>query len=60
MTLVKIDSDEWYPVYSLEPEYGYEVELTDAEIAQVQAAFTAFDKAQDVLRMAWEKRNDSD
>lgn len=44
-----IDSDEWYPVYSLrDPDAygGYEVEVTDEQAARWDAALEAFKKAQ--------------
>jgi len=52
MKKVRVDSDEWYPVYSLcrGDDWGDEALLTDGEIAFVERAFADFKKAQDVLK----------
>lgn len=51
MTKVRIDSDEWYPVYSVRPDdhYGFEVDATDEQIARWNAAHDAFNAAQDEM-----------
>jgi hypothetical protein len=54
---VRIDKDEWHPVYSIVGNHGKEAELTDAEITTVEAAFDAFDAAQLILRTALDKRS---
>lgn len=49
MTRVRIDSDEWYPVYSIvgmERSYGHVVEVSDEQIARWTAATEAFEAAQ--------------
>lgn len=51
MVEVKIDHDEWYPVYFI-CDYGDKAELTDEEKARVTAAFDEFDAVQDILRAA--------
>lgn len=54
--VVRIEKDAWYPVYFFAVNYGQEAELTDAEIATVEAAFDAFDAAQLILKTALDKR----
>lgn len=52
MTKVRIDSDEWYPVYSLrddERPYGHEIEATDEQVARWEAASAAFQAAQEEM-----------
>lgn len=45
---IRIDSDEWYPVYSVrsDDKYGYEVEATPEQIDRWKAAEEAFSVAQ--------------
>ena len=60
MIKVYVNTDEWYPVYSISDDVGHEdphyfderVELTKAQHATVVSAFKKFDKAQDILRDA--------
>ena len=48
---VKINADEWYPMYSIvEDGYSeYEIDLTEDEIAIIKMAHNAIDKAQDII-----------
>jgi hypothetical protein len=48
---VNIDCDEWYPVYHLR-DGAQEAELSEKDEAKVQAAFVAFEEAQEILRTA--------
>jgi len=50
--IVKIDSDEWYPVYSLcSPglPYGASYDISDELHTRIEAAFREFDAVQDIL-----------
>lgn len=52
MTKVRIDSDEWYPVYSIvdaNRSYGHVVEASDEQLARWNAAAEAFGAAQDEM-----------
>jgi len=49
---VKIDSDEWYPVYSIiedNSHYEYEIELTEEEVRLIKSAHEAIAKAQSII-----------
>jgi membrane protein involved in colicin uptake len=49
---IKIDSDEWYPVYSVrsvEDYGGHEVEVTEDQVARWESAFAAFEAAQEEM-----------
>ena len=50
---VFVDSDEWYPVHSIDDQrYGTEVELTPEEIQRIQAAVREFNACQAILSAA--------
>ena len=51
MSKVHIDSDEWYPVYSVEDDgrFGIEVEVTPEQLAKWRRAFADFEAAQDEM-----------
>lgn len=49
---VKVDNDEWYPVYGIGEAYGEDAELTEDELERVRAVFAAFDDVQNLLRTA--------
>jgi len=51
---VKIDSDEWYPVYSIS-DWGEEVEVEDAKVAEWKRVFSDFDRVQDEMMAAANK-----
>jgi len=49
---VKIDTDEWYPVYSVcdaPYAYGKEVEIPDEFYERYQAVMTEFNAVQDLI-----------
>ena len=51
MTQVRIDSDEWYPVYFLSNcDYGGFAEIPDDKLEWINKTFDEFDKVQDYLR----------
>lgn len=58
---VKVQSDEWYPVYSIVKDGDYNpystenCELTAEQVAFVRKAEEDFDKAQNILRRSYEK-----
>lgn len=52
---VLIETDEWYPVYSISEfeEYSdYTIELTEEEIVFIQKATSDFVKAQNIIEKA--------
>ena len=50
MNTCNVYKDEWYPVYTIEDRHGgYEVDLTDEEIARVNAALAEFKSTQNFL-----------
>jgi hypothetical protein len=55
---VKIDRDEWYPVYVIDSNYKYgeEIELSEKEIAFIQQASEIFRKAQEFIVSKLEDR----
>jgi predicted DNA binding protein len=54
--VVYVDKDEWYPVYSLtEKNWGDKCELTEKEIAYIKKAYKMFQKAQEMLKKAYER-----
>ena len=60
MSRVRIDSDEWYPVYSVRSDGGLEVEATDEQIARWAAAHEAFEMAQDEMAALHEAAADAE
>lgn len=48
MPIIKIDEDEWYPVYSI-CSYGEEVEVTEEELMVINEAFAKFADCQKIL-----------
>jgi hypothetical protein len=42
---VKIDSDEWYPVYCVSP-HGDEVDVPDSQVADWKRVFAEFERVQ--------------
>lgn len=51
-----IDTDEWYPVYSINNEgYGSEAEFTKEELVRIGRVFKEFDEVQDLLGKKYEK-----
>lgn len=58
MTKVRIDPDEWYPVYSVVDSgrpYGHEVDATDEQIERWNAARMSFQAAQDEMHTLYER-----
>lgn len=47
---VFIDSDEWYPVYSFDMNYGQEVEVSEETLARWKQTMVDFDKMQREMR----------
>lgn len=47
--LKRIEADEVYPAYMFS-SVGFPLELTESEVAQVEAAWDAWDEAQHMLR----------
>ena len=50
---VKIDEDEWYPVYSIvdsDDKHPVEIELTEEQVAFIKQVQEDFDRAQEVIR----------
>lgn len=62
MSKVRIDSDEWYPVYSVtESEtFGYEVEATPEQTERWMLAFAAFSEAQDEIGELYDAAHEAD
>lgn len=49
---IKVDADEWYPVYSrrdADAYGGYEVDASEEQVSRWAAAFVAFEKAQEEI-----------
>lgn len=51
---IKIDEDEWYPVYS-EYSYGTEIEVTPAFAARFRAASKEFNAVQRMMKRRYYK-----
>lgn len=54
MGTLRIDADEMYPVYSVRPDGGYEVEVTDEQRERWERAEREWDKAQDEMGELYE------
>ncbi len=56
MTDVPMTKDEWWPVYSVEPDdkYGEPIDLTDELIARARAAEAEFEEVQKLLAASWD------
>lgn len=54
---VKIDSDEWYPVYDLD-DYGDEVEVPDDKVAEWKRILAEFDVMQKEMAAYLNPSND--
>lgn len=50
-----IDKDEWYPVYYLAHNYGFEYEVPDDLIKEYDEANDAFEKMQEKLEALYIK-----
>jgi membrane protein involved in colicin uptake len=46
---VRIDEAEWYPVYSVRDQYGYEVEASSEQVARWSAALVEFLEVQEEM-----------
>jgi hypothetical protein len=53
---VKINSDEWYPMYFISDEYGEEVEAKNAKVAEWKRVFAEFLRVQDEMKAAANKQ----
>jgi hypothetical protein len=47
---IRLDKGEWYPVYTIDEEYGSEYEIPFAVITRLRACQQAFEKVQDEIR----------
>lgn len=61
MPVVRIDEDEWWPVYSIVDAYHKanglrEAELSESQIEFIEDAFDKFDEAQTILMMAYKRK----
>ena len=52
---VRILEDEWYPVYTLNDDFGDEVEADEETVERWRRAFEDFDAVQAEMRAAWRK-----
>jgi len=48
---IKIDWDEWYPVYSISDDCGVEVEVSEETLARWRRVDAEFDAAQKEMRV---------
>jgi hypothetical protein len=54
---IKIDKDEWYPVYDL-AEFGQKVDIEEETYKRWKKAFDEFDSVQAEMRKLYEAEND--
>ena len=57
MTRIKIDYDEWYPVYTYSPSDAKRstIEVDEATLQKISRAFARFDEAQQLLIELYDK-----
>ena len=51
---VKIDADEWYPMYSIVPNYGKEVDVSPDFVETYNNVMKDLNIIQDILRDLYE------